>query len=379
MNALVRIAIAMLLVCALSAASSAFKVETAEVSPDGALQAGVPVTVNAVVDFPAISGSTFPTEDTFSLFSELEKPKWSWAIVISGNENPKPEGYGKFFKISGFELEYPKETSVKLRVVLEGTVPQVNASQNLTVLRFQWLDQSSKVRDNGEYKIERKVVNPQDVTRNLDQARTALTELRGEIDAEAARGANTTEAERMYGEAERLLNTVTSADVASQVGAIERINSLVEGAKGNLDRSGAAAEIDRATTQVKNVDEMLTFFKSNSDLANDPRVAAITIKRESAQQSLTSAMDSMTDGNFNQARIRANQSAEKALEAYNDSVELRSHYAGAQGTPSGSNTTTSGAQQGSGILPYIVVIVVIALVGLGVVLYQRRNRWDELG
>ncbi|HOT94392.1 MAG TPA: hypothetical protein PK089_04290 [Methanoregulaceae archaeon] len=379
MNPLVRIAIAVLLVCALPFAGSAFKVETAEVSPNGTLQAGVPVTVNAIVDFPAISGSTFPTEDTFALFSELERPKWTWAVVISGNENPKPEGYGKFFKISGFELEYPKETSVKLRVMLEGTVPQINTTQNLTVIRFQWLDQSSKVRENGEYRIERKVVNPQDVNRSLEQARTALTDLRGKIDAQTARGANTTEAERKYGEAERLLNTATSGDVSAQAGAIERINTLVEEAEASLDRASAQAEIDRATSQLRNVDEMLTFFKSNSDLANDPRVAAITIKRESAQQSLTSATDSMADGNFNQARIRANQSAEKALEAYNDSVELRSHYAGAQGTPGGSNATAGEAQQGSGILPYVVVLVVIALVGLGVVVYQRRNRWDELG
>ncbi len=379
MNFIARIIIAMLLVCALSVAGSAYKVETAEVSPDGALQAGVPVTVNAVVDFPAISGSTFPSEDTFSLFSELERPKWTWAIVISGNENPKPDGFGKFFKISGFELEYPKETSVKLRVMLEGTVPQMNATQNLTVLRFQWLDQSSKVRDDGEYTIARKVVNPQDVMRSLDEVRAALVKLRSDIDAQTAKGANTTEAERKYGEAERLLNTATSGNVSSQTGAIERISTLVEEATASLDRSGAQAEVDRATSQIRNVDEMLTFFKSNSDLANDPRVAAITVKRESAQQSLTSAADSLADGNFNQARIRANQSAEKALEAYNDSVDLRSHYAGAQGTPGTSNATASGAQQGSGLLPYIAVIIVIALVGIGVVLYQRRNRWDELG
>ena len=379
MNFIARIIIAMLLVCALSVAGSAYKVETAEVSPDGALQAGVPVTVNAVVDFPAISGSTFPSEDTFSLFSELERPKWTWAIVISGNENPKPDGFGKFFKISGFELEYPKETSVKLRVMLEGTVPQMNATQNLTVLRFQWLDQSSKVRDDGEYTIARKVVNPQDVMRSLDEVRAALVKLRSDIDAQTAKGANTTEAERKYGEAERLLNTATSGNVSSQTGAIERISTLVEEATASLDRSGAQAEVDRATSQIRNVDEMLTFFKSNSDLANDPRVAAITVKRESAQQSLTSAADSLADGNFNQARIRATQSAEKALEAYNDSVDLRSHYAGAQGTPGTSNATASGAQQGSGLLPYIAVIIVIALVGIGVVLYQRRNRWDELG
>lgn len=380
MNSLIRIAIVMLLVSGLSVAGSAFKVETAEVSPDGALQAGVPVTVNAVVDFPATSGSTFPTEDTFSLYSELDKPKWTWAVVISGNENPKPEAFGKFFKISGFELEYPKETTVKLRVMLEGTVPQINATQNITVLRFQWLDQSSKVRDDGEYTVVRKVVNLQDVAKNLDGARTSLGKLRTSIDQKTAQGANTTEAERKYVEAERLLNTASAGNVSAQTGAIERIGTLIDEAEQSLDHSSAQAEIDRATSQIRNVDEMLTFFKSTSDLANDPRVAAITVKRESAQQSLTSASDSMDDGNYNQARVRANQSATKALEAYNDSVDLRTHYAGAQNTTATSNATaTAGSQQGSGMLPYIVVIAVIAVIGIGAVLYQRRNRWDELG
>lgn len=379
MNSLIRIAIVMLLVCGLSAAGSAYKVETAEITPDGALQAGVPVAVNAVVDFPATSGSTFPTEDTFSLYSELDKPKWTWAVVISGNENPKPEAYGKFFKISGFELEYPKETTVKLRVMLEGTVPQINATQNITVLRFQWLDQSSKVRDDGEYTLVRKVVNLQDVAKDLDKSRTSLEKLRTEIDQSTAEGANTTEAERKYAEAERLLNTATGGNVSSQTGSLERIGTLIEEAEQSLDRSSVQAELDRATSQIKNVDEMLAFFKSNSDLANDPRVAAITVKRESAQQSLTSASDSMSDGNYNQARIRANESATKALEAYNDSVSLRSHYAGSQNTTNGTSNASATTGGGTGVLPYIVVIAVVAVIGIGAVLYQRRNRWDELG
>ena len=114
MNTFIRIAIVLLLAGGLAAAGSAYEVETAEVTPDGDLQAGAPVTVSAVVDFPATSGTTFPSADIFSLYSELDTPVWTWAVVIGEAVNPKPEGYGKFFKISGFESEYPKESSVKL-------------------------------------------------------------------------------------------------------------------------------------------------------------------------------------------------------------------------------------------------------------------------
>ncbi len=112
MNTLIRIAIVLLLAGGLAAAASAYTVETTEVTPDGDLQAGAPVTVSSVVAFPATSGTTFPSQDVFSLFSELDNPRWQWAVVINDNENPKPEGYGKFFKISGFELEYPSESTV---------------------------------------------------------------------------------------------------------------------------------------------------------------------------------------------------------------------------------------------------------------------------
>lgn len=376
MNTFIRIAIVLVLACGLAAAGSAYKVETAEVSPDGDLQAGVPVTVSAVVDFPATSGTTFPNSDIFALYSEIESPQWQWAVVRGEAVNPKPETGGPWLKISGFDLEYPKETSVKLRVTLTGTTPNVSTSQNITVLRFQQLDSSSKLRDNGESTIVRKIVNPADVARSLDQARSSLGQLRTTIDQQTAQGANTTEAERKYAEADRLLKSAESETISTRSNSVQKANGLIDEATKSLDQASAQAEIDRAAAQIRNVDEMLTFFKANKELANDPRVAAITVKREGADQLLTSARDSQDNGNVNQARIRANESATKALEAYNDSVDLRSQFAGGSNTSANASAANTG---GGGLLPYIIVIAVIAAIAIGVVVFQRRGRWDELG
>jgi hypothetical protein len=375
MSTLIRIAIVLLLACGLMALGSAYDVETAEVSPDGDLVAGVPVTVSAVVDFPATSGTTFPNSDTFSLYSELDTPVWHWAVQIGEANNPKPEAYGKFFKISGFELEYPKESSVKLKVTLDGKAPSVNTTQNITVLRFQQLDRAGKVRD--EDSITRRVVNPEDVARSLDQARSSLAVLRTTIDQRTAQGANTTEAEKKYAEADRLLKSAESGAISVRSSTIQKASGLIEESTRSLDQASVQAEIDRAAAQIKNVDEMLTFFKANKELANDPRVAAITVKRESADQLLTSARDSRDAGNVNQARIRANESATKALEAYNDSVDLRTQYAGAANASANASATASSG--GGGMLPYVIVIAVIAVIAVGVVIFQRRGRWDELG
>ncbi len=256
------------------------------------------------------------------------------AVVCRDQRSREPEarGNGKFFKISGFELEYPKESSVKLRLKLDGTAPDVKVSQNITVLRIQQLDRSSKVVENSEYTIIRRVVNPADLAIELDKAKSSLGALRIAIDQQTAQGANTTEAERKYAEADRLLKSAESGNVSVQSGSLAKAVALIELSNQSLDQSSAQAVIDRAAAQIKNVDEMITFFKANKELASDPRVAAITVKRESADQLLTSARDSQENGNINQARIRANESATKALEAYNDSVELRSQFAGTANT-----------------------------------------------
>ena len=250
-----------------------------------------------------------------------------------------------------------------------------SSTQNITVLRFQQLDRAGKVRADGEYSIIRRVVNPEDVARGLDQARSSLALLRTTIDQRTARGANTTEAERKYAEADRLLKSAESGNISVRSSTVQRASTLIDEAAKSLDQASTQAELDRAAAQIRNVDEMITFFKANKELASDPRVAAITVKRESAQQLLTSARDSQENGNVNQARIRANESATKALEAYNDSVELRSQYAGTSNTSANASANAGGG----GLLPYIVVIAVIAVIAIGVVVFQRRGRWDELG
>ena len=231
--------------------------------------------------------------------------------------------------------------------------------------------------EGSEYTIVQRVVNPADVATELDKAKSSLGQLRIAIDQQTAQGANTTDAERRYAEADRLLKSAESGNVSVQSSSIQKAVALIDASKQSLDQSSTQAVIDRAAAQIKNVDEMLTFFKANKELANDPRVAAIVVKRESAQQLLTSAHDSQEAGNINQARIRANESATKALEAYNDSVDFRTQFAGAANASA--NATAAANSGGGGILPYVVVIAIIAVIAIGVVVFQRRGRWDELG
>jgi hypothetical protein len=369
--------IMLLVLCCMVQAGAAFKMESSEVTPAGDLAAGTAVTAHAVVDFSTLTGSTFPTTDTFQIFTELDKAKWRYSISINGAENPKPDAAGKYLKINGFDLEYPASQSVKVLVTMEGVVPQTNATQNITILRFQWLDQTTKVRENGELTLTRKVVNPDDLVKSVQQAQTDLKTLRTQIDQRAAAGVSTDEAEAKYRLAEQNIRSSNGANFTATQANLDTAQAAIADAQKSLDRSWAQSEIDQARNSLANVDQLITYFKTTKDMTNDPRVAAITIKRENADQAYIAANESLTAGNYNQARIKANESAKKALEAYNDALALRNG-TGAVDTLNNTSTESNGGG-GIGIIYYILVVVAIGLVVGGVVIYQRRNRWDELG
>jgi hypothetical protein len=368
--------IILFVLCCMIQAGAAFKIESSEVTPAGDLAAGTAVTAHVVVDFSTLTGTTFPTTDTFNGFSELDKVKWRYSVSINGAENPKPDTAGKYLKINGFDLEYPASQSVKVLITMDGVVPQTNATQNITVMRLQWLDQTTKVRENGEFSLIRKVVNPQDLVKSVQQAQTDLKTLRTHIDQRAAAGVATDEAEAKYRLADQNIRAANGANFTATQANLDAAQAAIADAETSLDKSWAQSEIDQAKNTIANVDQLITYFKTTKDMANDPRVAAITIQRENADQAYIAANESLTAGNYNQARIKANESATKALSAYNDAMSLRNG-SGTVNTTSNSSSTESGG--GLGIISYILVVVVIGLIVGGVILYQRRNRWDELG
>jgi hypothetical protein len=369
--------IILFVLCCLVQAGTAFKIESNEVTPAGDLAAGTAVTAHVVVDFSTLTGTTFPTADSFQAFTELDKAKWHYSVSINGAENPKPDTTGKYLKINGFDLEYPASESVKLLITMEGVVPPINATQNITIMRLQWLDQANKVRENGEFSLLRKVVNPDDLVKSVQQAQTDLKTLRTHIDQQAAAGVATDEAEAKYRVADQAIRSANGANFTATQANLDTAQTAIADAEISLDKSAAQGEIDQAKNTIANVDQLITYFKTTGNMANDPRVAAITIQRENADQAYIAANDSLTAGNYNQAQIKANESARKALAAYNDALALRNGTSTTNTTQNNSSTENGGG--GLGILSYILVIVVIGLIVGGVILYQRRNRWDELG
>lgn len=130
--------------------------------PSGDLVPDTHVTIETTItDFFTESGTTFPGTDTLQFYTDLDSPKWNIALVLNSIENPRPVETSRTVRIPGFELEYPSTSELKVRVSLEGVVPDVTTPSDKTIIRIRQLDSSDNVRSGGEYIVSRLVSNPE--------------------------------------------------------------------------------------------------------------------------------------------------------------------------------------------------------------------------
>src|SRR5512137_707123 len=124
-------------VCALSVGS-------VQIDPSGSLTPGTPVTVSFKID----NSGVFPSDNEIQMFTELDKPKWTYTVIVNGVENLRPVMGGRTLSVSGFELSYKTSDQVGLRVTLEGVAPTVTQSSNKTLIRVTQYDGNNRPIEN---------------------------------------------------------------------------------------------------------------------------------------------------------------------------------------------------------------------------------------
>ncbi len=101
-------------------------------------------------------------------------------------------------------------------------------------------------------------------------------------------------------------------------------------------------------------------------MGGDPRVVSIVTKRESAVQFYSQAKDGLSASNYQLARSKAAEGLNKANEALSDADALRDEIG-------------EGFSLGGNLLLYVGIGVIVVLAIVGVVIYRKKTRWDELG
>jgi hypothetical protein len=357
-------------------AVSAFTVSSISIDPSGTLTPSQQVLVSFRVDFSASSGETFASGNELQLITDLNNPKWSYTLLLDEVENPRPSASGRILSMSGFELSYPSKVEESLRVTLEGTAPTVTQTTNKTIIKVQELDSHNNIITSTVVERTALVVNIDDVKRAIAEKNAALQTFRSHIDEKSALSVDTSTAEAKYSEAKQKIDAASALASGQYVQALNNLataqTALEDGEKA-LDRAWAESEVANAQIPINNADVIIAWFRGNQSTANDQQLPTIITKREVALSYISTASDEISNGNYAQARAKAQEAFNKGNESYTDALARQKEVSNGI-NPIGLIT---GLFKGSTVI--IVAIVIIVLIVVGVVIYRKRSRWDELG
>jgi hypothetical protein len=368
MKGLLKWTVLLLLLIVCMQTVSAISVSSVTIDPSGSLTPATPVTAQFKIE----TGS-FPSGGEVRLFTELDKPAWTYTIIVNGIENLRPVMGGRTLSINGFELAYKPSDEVSVRVTLEGEAPAVTQTSNKTVIRITEYDASGRAVTSSQVEKTALVINTGEVSSTIASADADLQVYRTHIDEKAALGIDTSAAELKYNEAQAKVDTARSrssnqyaealADITASAAAIKEGESA-------LDKAWAEYEVEAAQVPITNVDAIIGWFKGNSSTANDQQLPTIITKREVAVSYISTANDDIAEGNFVQARQKAQDAFLKGNESYTDALARQKQLMSGFSLPIPKINST---------VMIILGVIAVILVVVGVIIYRRQSRWDELG
>jgi hypothetical protein len=280
---------------------------------------------------------------------------------------------GRTLAVSGFELSYKPSDEVSARVTLEGVAPPVTQTSNKTMIRITEYDSNGRPITSSQVEKTALVINTGEVASTIDSADAELQVYRTHIDEKAALGVDTSVGEAKYNEAQGKIDSARSRpsnEYAGALGDLTAATAAITDGETALDKAWAEYEVAAAQVPINNVDAIIAWFKGNSSTANDQQLPTIITKREVAVSYVSNANDHIAEGNFVLARQKAQDAFLKANESYTEALARQNQLMSGWSLPIPKLNST---------MFIIIGIVAVILVVVGVIIYRKRSRWDELG
>lgn len=377
MKALKRlILITALILIIVPAVSVAYTVNSMAINPSsGALTPGTTVDISFTVQEP--SGQT--TTNDLVMYTALKSPQWSYIINVNGNPTSPATSGSPTVDVSGFLLTYKSTDDVTVAVTLSGTVPTVTQTSNQTLIQIYEVDSNGN-QVATPYTQTVLVVNPSDVTTAIANANSQLSQLKTDIDEKTALGIDTSAAQAQYNTAQSQISQAQSLPSTRSSDALNDLTtatSTIANGETLLDKAWAESEIATAQAPVNNVDTLIAYFQGNSSTANDPRLATVITEREIAVSYISAASDFVTSGNYASARSKAEQAYTEGNQSYNDALTFQAAVEATWNPLAGLGSV--GSLFSSSVLFIIVGVIAVVLIIVGIIIYRKRSRWDELG
>jgi hypothetical protein len=357
--------------------TSAISVGNIAISPSGDLVSGVTrASASFIINFPSSGGYTFDNDHTLQMDTELDDAIWTYSILLDGIENPSKSEAGPNIRLSGWELSYPSNREISLKVKVQGTAPVVDVSKEQILVSVRELDNRNAVVTGSQVTKTKMVLNPETIGDSAAAESATLTALRPRIDQLAAGGIDTSSAETKYGQAGTLLKSAeTNSDFARAQFDLTQAVSLIDKLESEVVILEAQKAIADAESSIGETEDLITYFRVNKSMSSDSRLMPILSKWEIAAERLTTARDLYSEGEYEDAARKAGEAAAKGDEVLADAQALKEDV---DANPLAALGGIGGAISGS-IVTILIIVVVVVLVVIGIILFRRRRRWDELG
>jgi len=349
---------------------SAVTVSNPVINPTGDLTEGTNVSASFKIDMVPSGSETFPKDNTLQIYTDLNNPKWTATIIRDGVNHPMAQDTGRSIYLTGWVLSYPASVQESVMVTLEGIVPTVTKSMNKSIVLVQELNAQNELIPTSVITRDRLIVKPTDLTQTIGLRDSDLRIFRTHIDSNAQKGVNTSAAEQKFAAAQSAILAAKSADFATAQAYLINATVLMDDGEKLMDRAWAEKAISDAQVPISQTADHITFFTVNRSITNDPRLAIVIAKKESADQYLSSAKDLLNMGNYAFARVKAQDAFAKGNESLNDAINFRLELTKTIGGNGGTNWLNTYT-----LIIIGVVVVIIAIAGY--FLTKKKNRWEE--
>jgi len=358
-------------------AVSAFAMSSVTIDPSGPLTAGTPVIITFKIDLTASGDETFPSGDELQMSTDLDSAQWTWSLVLDGVDTVQPSTSGRVLSVSGWILSYPSSMEESMKVTVQGKAPASAQTTNKTMLKVCEYDSHGNLLASSCVEKTQIIVNPAEITKKIAEMEASLQTYRSHIDEKSALGIDTASGEAKYSEADQKIKAakgLPSTQYLQAFSSLDAAKRAIEDGEIALDRAWAESELANAQIPINKVDEIIAWFRSNTSTRDNPQLPTIITKREVAVSYLVTAQDEINNGNYDQARAKAQDAFNKGNESFTDALDLQKK--AGEGIFSIFNNLP--IPKKLPIIPIIAVVVVV-LVIVGVIIYRKRSHWDELG
>jgi hypothetical protein len=358
-------------------ASAGISVQVKEVKPSGDLVSGqTQASAEFTVLFSSSGGYTFDNDHVISMDSELDNPTWTYSIVLDGIDNPSKTEVGPNIRFSGWELSYPSDRDIALKVKMSGTAPQVDTSMEKNVFRVRELDNRNSVVQGSEVIRTKMVLNPGSIGESVTAAEAALATMKERIDRLAAAGVDVSAAQAKWSQADAYLQSAGNAsDYVKAQSDLTQAQKLLGELGTSVPVMEAQKSIADAESSIGQTEDLITYFKVNKSMGSDARLMPIISSWDIASERLTTAKDLYSEGKYEEAARKADEATQKGNEVLANAQDLKKK------VDANPFSAIGGLFSGLGSLALTigVILVVVVVIVVGIIMFRRRRRWDELG